>query len=354
MTSQLSALRSSVGHKLTAVPSSRFLDDSEAHMRCDIMTPQEDHELACSADPCAPDAVATWRRGAARHAKGHDYAPCTAEMSQLVAEARAALGDAARVERQLLAGGEEGLTEPQLRRWVGCGPRARCLGPLRAELGRARGCSSIFFDCCVGLVKTDRAHAGAHAPLQAPACCSRECLACWRILAPQLLQDARHRSCVCTTNTRAHACAQARAHTHVPTCVCSYTNTHPQMHTRTYAHTHTHTHTHSFKNDTCTHTNTHTHTKLRRWLRARGWDPARAARDLAAHAAWRAQFAPLGRVQESEVAREIAQGKVFLQVGGGLALGQGAGALVGCPTACGAGPPPSSRCLPLQGCAPLS
>ncbi|KIY95497.1 hypothetical protein MNEG_12466 [Monoraphidium neglectum] len=56
-----------------------------------------------------------------------------------------------------------------------------------------------------------------------------------------------------------------------------------------------------------------TQTQLRRWLRARGWDPAKAGRDLAAHAAWRAEFVPGGRIQEAEVANEIAQGKVFLQ-----------------------------------------
>jgi hypothetical protein len=51
----------------------------------------------------------------------------------------------------------------------------------------------------------------------------------------------------------------------------------------------------------------------RRWLAARGWDPARAARDLAAHAAWRAETMPDGRVADSEVRNELAQRKVLLQ-----------------------------------------
>lgn len=50
-----------------------------------------------------------------------------------------------------------------------------------------------------------------------------------------------------------------------------------------------------------------------RWLAARSWDPARAAHDLAAHAAWRADMIPNGRVHESEVARELAQEKVLIQ-----------------------------------------
>ncbi|KAI8466216.1 MAG: CRAL-TRIO domain-containing protein, partial [Monoraphidium minutum] len=53
--------------------------------------------------------------------------------------------------------------------------------------------------------------------------------------------------------------------------------------------------------------------QLKRWLRARSWDPARAARDLASHASWRAAFAPLGRVQEREIPNELAQEKVFMQ-----------------------------------------
>lgn len=53
--------------------------------------------------------------------------------------------------------------------------------------------------------------------------------------------------------------------------------------------------------------------QLRRWLRARGFDPARAARDLSSHATWRAKFVPAGRVLESEVPNELAQKKAFLQ-----------------------------------------
>lgn len=48
-------------------------------------------------------------------------------------------------------------------------------------------------------------------------------------------------------------------------------------------------------------------------MAARGRDPARAARDLAAHAAWRASYIPNGRALESEVQPEIEQGKVFVQ-----------------------------------------
>ncbi|GBG00119.1 hypothetical protein Rsub_12730 [Raphidocelis subcapitata] len=56
-----------------------------------------------------------------------------------------------------------------------------------------------------------------------------------------------------------------------------------------------------------------TDAQLKRWLAARGWDPARAARDLAAHAAWRAEFVRHGRVRECEVSREIGQRKLFVQ-----------------------------------------
>ncbi|KIY99951.1 hypothetical protein MNEG_8006 [Monoraphidium neglectum] len=53
--------------------------------------------------------------------------------------------------------------------------------------------------------------------------------------------------------------------------------------------------------------------QVRRWLSGRDWEPARAARDLAAHAAWRAQYAPQGRVLDCEVANELAQNKVLIQ-----------------------------------------
>ncbi|KAI8471339.1 MAG: CRAL-TRIO domain-containing protein [Monoraphidium minutum] len=56
-----------------------------------------------------------------------------------------------------------------------------------------------------------------------------------------------------------------------------------------------------------------TDAQVGRWLAARGWDPARAAADLAAHAAWRAGFVPAGRVPASEIARELAQRKVLVQ-----------------------------------------
>lgn len=55
-----------------------------------------------------------------------------------------------------------------------------------------------------------------------------------------------------------------------------------------------------------------TNAQLRRWLAARGWDPARAAHDLKGHAAWRAAFCPEGRVLDSEVKNELAQDKVSL------------------------------------------
>ncbi|GBF97516.1 hypothetical protein Rsub_10439 [Raphidocelis subcapitata] len=52
--------------------------------------------------------------------------------------------------------------------------------------------------------------------------------------------------------------------------------------------------------------------QLARWLAARGWDPARAARDLAAHAEWRAAFCPRGRVLDCEVADDVGQRKALL------------------------------------------
>lgn len=57
-----------------------------------------------------------------------------------------------------------------------------------------------------------------------------------------------------------------------------------------------------------------TDAQLYRWLAARSWSPARAARDLAAHAAWRAELVgPRGRVLEGDVPNEIAQRKVLVQ-----------------------------------------
>jgi hypothetical protein len=52
---------------------------------------------------------------------------------------------------------------------------------------------------------------------------------------------------------------------------------------------------------------------LRRWLIARKGDGARAAKDLAAHSAWRAALVPLGRIlEDDELAPELAQNKVVL------------------------------------------
>ncbi|KXZ55394.1 hypothetical protein GPECTOR_3g52 [Gonium pectorale] len=51
---------------------------------------------------------------------------------------------------------------------------------------------------------------------------------------------------------------------------------------------------------------------LRRWLVARKGDCKAAARDLTAHAAWRAQYVPSGRISEEEVAEDLAQNKAFL------------------------------------------
>lgn len=56
-----------------------------------------------------------------------------------------------------------------------------------------------------------------------------------------------------------------------------------------------------------------TDAQLRRWLRARSFDPARAARDLSAHAAWRSESVPLGRVQECTIPNELSQKKVLIQ-----------------------------------------
>jgi hypothetical protein len=55
------------------------------------------------------------------------------------------------------------------------------------------------------------------------------------------------------------------------------------------------------------------HPHPRSWLAARGHDPARAARDLAAHAEWRAAFVPDGRFADADVANELAQEKVLIQ-----------------------------------------
>jgi hypothetical protein len=79
-----------------------------------------------------------------------------------------------------------------------------------------------------------------------------------------------------------------------------------------------------------THAYTHmppTNKTPKRWLAARGWDPERAAHDLAAHASWRAAFAPAGRVLDEEVANDIAQRKLFVQ--GPSAGGKGVVVFVG-------------------------
>lgn len=57
-----------------------------------------------------------------RHCVGR--APETAEeLASLIGAARSAFVDAAAVHRQLVTGGEEGLTDAQLKRWVGRGRR---------------------------------------------------------------------------------------------------------------------------------------------------------------------------------------------------------------------------------------
>ncbi len=52
---------------------------------------------------------------------------------------------------------------------------------------------------------------------------------------------------------------------------------------------------------------------LRRWLRARGWDVARAAAAITRHAEWRAAHMPSGRVELESIANELACDKVYLQ-----------------------------------------
>lgn len=52
---------------------------------------------------------------------------------------------------------------------------------------------------------------------------------------------------------------------------------------------------------------------LRRWLRANSWIIDKAEGKLRKHAEWRRTFVPNGRIDESEVAAEIATDKVFVQ-----------------------------------------
>eukprot|EP00877_Chromochloris_zofingiensis_P001376 jgi/Chrzof1/11239/Cz05g29020.t1 len=56
-----------------------------------------------------------------------------------------------------------------------------------------------------------------------------------------------------------------------------------------------------------------TEATLRRWLAARKWVLEDALRDLTAHAQWRAQFVPNGRILESEIASQLTQNKCFCQ-----------------------------------------
>uniref|UniRef100_A0A7S2VVE2 CRAL-TRIO domain-containing protein n=1 Tax=Chlamydomonas chlamydogama TaxID=225041 RepID=A0A7S2VVE2_9CHLO len=51
---------------------------------------------------------------------------------------------------------------------------------------------------------------------------------------------------------------------------------------------------------------------LRRWLRARRWEPESAARSIIAHAQWRVTNMPTGAIQPSEISNELACGKAFL------------------------------------------
>ncbi|KAG2496602.1 hypothetical protein HYH03_005424 [Edaphochlamys debaryana] len=50
----------------------------------------------------------------------------------------------------------------------------------------------------------------------------------------------------------------------------------------------------------------------RRWILARKGNLHDAARDLTAHAAWRAAFVPKGRIHEDEITDDLAQNKSFL------------------------------------------
>lgn len=51
---------------------------------------------------------------------------------------------------------------------------------------------------------------------------------------------------------------------------------------------------------------------LLRWLRARKWNVQNTARDLIAHAQWRIEYVPGGRILESEIDKELAHNKCFL------------------------------------------
>lgn len=118
MTSLLHALR-----KAPVAPSSRSSDDSDTHMTCDIGGDAPEHGC-CDAAGGATAGGATrapWHPHPVKRTKSHDAAPDAAELEGLVAEARAALeggGGAAAgvVDRQLVAGGEEGVTSVQLQR----------------------------------------------------------------------------------------------------------------------------------------------------------------------------------------------------------------------------------------------
>jgi hypothetical protein len=52
---------------------------------------------------------------------------------------------------------------------------------------------------------------------------------------------------------------------------------------------------------------------LRRFLRARSMDAAKAHRFLLRHVRWRAEFVPKGSIAASEVQAELRKGKVYLQ-----------------------------------------
>ncbi|CAD7702641.1 unnamed protein product [Ostreobium quekettii] len=52
---------------------------------------------------------------------------------------------------------------------------------------------------------------------------------------------------------------------------------------------------------------------LCRWLRARNWSVDKAEECVRAHAAWREEFMPRGRVLETEIPNELAAEKMFLQ-----------------------------------------
>jgi hypothetical protein len=125
---------------------------SDSDIRCDIDVVSKGVDAPCTAAvPLAP-ATRAHKAPSARRGRAPGFAPSPEELEQLITAVDAALpGGREQVHRQLVSGGEEGVTQTQLRRCARPSPygmQAPCqLGPLPRRLLRCTSgqhpCSSV-------------------------------------------------------------------------------------------------------------------------------------------------------------------------------------------------------------------